>query len=291
MALHFKNIALYVKKNNINIKEPLLELLQVLRENQCNIVLDDVCKELAAEYDCPDIEDNKIDLTLSLGGDGSLLQIARKTFKQGIPLLGINVGKLGFLADISTQQLQTLVEILHGEYCIDERQVLEVSLLRDQVVIEELNAINEVVLFNGNIARLMDFKVFVDEHFVISPRADGIIVATTTGSTAYALSAGGPILCPGSRNLVMVPICAHSLSARPIVINDTSHICIQTSSKQHIMYKISCDGQVHIDVQPQDEIKISKAAHTLKLLHPKNYNYYDLLRGKLGWYHETIKPH
>lgn len=286
----FTRIGLYSKPEGSAIKESLKALFAFLEDRHKHVILFET--ETAALLDIP--IQNKIlprkelgehcDLIIVIGGDGSLLKAGRAIVDYNVPILGINRGNLGFLADIKPEQLETyLANILDGEYVEDERCLLHVEIIRNDKSIFSNKAINDVVLYNGDMARLMEFEIFIDNQFVMHQRSDGIITATPTGSTAYALSAGGPILYPALHAISLVPLYPHTLSSRPIVVQDSSLIRYLLPNKKNIQHKLACDGQIHAVLAPNDEIFIKKHNYSLKLIHPKNHNHFSLLRSKLGW--------
>ena len=176
-----------------------------------------------------------------------------------------------------------LTKILDGTYIEDERCLLNVEIIRNGKSIFSNKAINDVVLYNGDMSRLMEFEIFVDDQFVMHQRSDGIITTTPTGSTAYSLSAGGPILYPTLNAFTLVPLYPHTLTSRPIVIKDTSLIRYIIPGKEDIQHRLACDGQIHVSLSANDEIYIKKHINTLKILHSKEHNHFSLLRNKLGW--------
>lgn len=228
--------------------------------------------------------DAKRDVMIVVGGDGSLLSAGQIAIQHNIPVIGINRGNLGFLTDISPHDFaEQLDQVLQGAYIREERSLLAMSIYENDTIFFETQAINDVVLSRGNETRLVTFDVFVNEQFVSHYRSDGLIVATPTGSTAYALSAGGPILHPQLNAMVIVPMFSHSFSARPLVVDDKSELRIQISAQNDMPLQISSDGHCSYSVAPGQSIRIQKSKQHLQLLHPKDYRYYDTLRIKLGW--------
>lgn len=221
-------------------------------------------------------EDNipkNIDLIIVVGGDGSLLHAASCALNKQLPILGINRGKLGFLTDINPTELHKISEVLAGHYSIEERFLLKTPFG---------NALNDVVLLPSD-AQLIEFDIRINNQFVCQQRADGLIIATPTGSTAYALSGGGPILHPHLDAVVLVPMFPHTLSSRPIVINSDSKIELIISEHTRTGANISCDGQQRIPVPAGTRIVIEKFDKKLQLIHPNDYDYFATLREKLGW--------
>ncbi|EIJ67849.1 MULTISPECIES: NAD(+) kinase [Pasteurellaceae] len=223
-------------------------------------------------------------LVIVIGGDGNMLGHARELCKYDIPLIGINRGNLGFLTDIDPKNAYAQLQAcLNGEFFVEERFLLEASIQRNGEIIAKGEAINELVIHPAKIAHMIDFQVFIDDKFAFSQRSDGLIVATPTGSTAYSLSAGGPILTPQLNAIALVPMFPHTLSSRPLVIDGNSKISINFADYNVANVEISCDSQFTLDVHSTDIVHIQKTPHKLRLLHLHNYNYYNVLSSKLGW--------
>ncbi len=224
------------------------------------------------------------DLVIVVGGDGSMLKTARELVDSHVPLLGINRGHLGFLTDIRPTETHTRVPpILAGEYTLENRFLLHAEVFREDKPIGSSNAVNDIVLYPGEIARMIQFELYMDQQFVYSQRSDGLIVSTPTGSTAYSLSGGGPILAPQTDTIVLVPMCPHTLTSRPIAVNKEKVIDIVISESNPHNPKLSCDGQVIISLQPGDRIRIKQYPIEMHLVHPLDYDYFEVLRTKLGW--------
>lgn len=222
------------------------------------------------------------DLAIVMGGDGTLLNIARELVDHQVPLIGVNQGRLGFLADVALDTMcGTLDEMLSGHYVAEERIMLMASVERADDVLIAAYSFNDVVVSKSTLGRLIEFEVYIDNQFVYSQRADGLVVASPTGSTAYALSAGGPILHPTLEAVVLAPICPHTLSARPIAVN--SHDEIEINLIHADDARVHFDGQRHADLKIGDRVVIQRAPRTVRLLHPIGHNYYDTLRQKLHW--------
>lgn len=223
-------------------------------------------------------------LAIVIGGDGNMLGRARILAKYGIALIGINRGNLGFLTDIDPKNAYSQLEAcLKGEFFIEERFLLNVKVERNGEVISEGNAINEVVIHPAKIAHMFDFHVYIDDKFAFSQRSDGLIIATPTGSTAYSLSAGGPILTPQLNAITLVPMFPHTLSSRPLVIDGNSKISLRFADYITALLEANCDSQLPLEFQSDDIITVSKSPYKLHLLHLHNYNYYNVLSTKLGW--------
>jgi NAD+ kinase len=222
------------------------------------------------------------DLALVVGGDGTMLGIGRQLARYGVPLVGINQGRLGFITDIALEGYrEPLAAILRGVYAEEARALMAASVWRDGRCVFEATALNDVVVNRGGVASMIELRVEVDGHFVANQRADGLIIATPTGSTAYALSAGGPLLHPAIAGWLMVPIAPHTLSNRPVVVPCHSEIAVEIVSGR--------DASAHFDMQSLtsllhgDRIVVRRSEHALRLLHPVGWNYFDTLRRKLHW--------
>jgi NAD+ kinase len=224
----------------------------------------------------------RADVAIVLGGDGTMLYAARRLAEFGVPLAGVNQGRLGFMTDIARDEmLPGMVNLLAGRFAAESRVLLETGIWRAGAPVFRNLALNEVVVNKGDLGRMIEMRVEVDDEFLYLVRADGLIVATPTGSTAYALSADGPILHPGVSGIAIVPLCPHALSNRPITIADDSRVDITLVSSQH--GRVHVDGQARFDVQPGDCVRIARAPQAVTLLHPPGYNYYAMLREKLHW--------
>ena len=223
------------------------------------------------------------DLLLVLGGDGTLLSAARQAAPRGIPILPINLGSLGFLTSFTSQELYpALEETLAGHLVASERVMLHATLIRDGKTIDDQRVLNEVVINKGALARMIEVRLTINTQFVCRYRADGLIVATPTGSTAYSLSAGGPIVHPSVESIIVTPICPHTLSDRPIVVDDKCCVELSLTGPAESVY-LTLDGQKGIPMQSGDKVRISRAEERLKLIQPKRKSYYEILRSKLKW--------
>jgi NAD+ kinase len=224
------------------------------------------------------------DLVIVVGGDGSLLRGARELAKHHVPLLGVNRGRLGFLTDIMPEDIEIKVEeVLSGKYTLEERFLLDMSIKRGDINIANGDALNEVVLHPGQFIHMLQYEIYVDGYFVTTQSSDGIIVSTPTGSTAYSLSGGGPLMHPKLDAIVLVPMNPHTLSSRPMVVAGDSQIVIRVGEHSRAAPMVSCDGHSHFEMCLGDEIHIAKKPDLLKLLHPEDYNFYERCRTKLGW--------
>lgn len=224
-------------------------------------------------------------LAIVIGGDGNMLGRARVLAKYNIALIGINRGNLGFLTDIDPKntyaQLEACLE--QGEFFVEERFLLEAKIEHANKIVAQSNAVNEAVIHPAKIAHMIDFHVYINDKFAFSQRSDGLIVSTPTGSTAYSLSAGGPILTPNLNAIALVPMFPHTLTSRPLVIDGDSKISIRFAEHNTSQLEVGCDSQIALGFTPDDVVHIQKSEHKLRLLHLKNYNYYNVLSTKLGW--------
>lgn len=285
----FKRVILYARQYRANrdVNETLLRVVDYLESQHIDTFIDD---ETASSFglELPILArenmGKKQDLIVVVGGDGSLLSAARMAVKVNVPVIGINRGRLGFLTDISPQNFEAqLGAVLAGEYTEERRFLLHTRIHDEKTIYFQGDALNDVVLARGNETHLIEFEVYINQQFVSNYRSDGLILATPTGSTAYALSAGGPIMHPQLNAIVMVPMFSHSLSSRPLVIDGQVQIEIRIGKNNANDLQISCDGHESRIVKPGQHVTVEKNAQQLRLLHPSEYHYYDTLRMKLGW--------
>ena len=285
---HFKRIGLLGSLNVPEVKDSLRKLEEFLRSQHCDVIFEQQAASLVdldVEHSLP-AEDflSAIDLAIVVGGDGSMLSACRKMASSNVPLLGINLGRLGFLTDITPDEIVDRVKpVLEGEYKQSKRFMLSTTITREGVEIGSQTALNDVVLHPGMSVRMMAFELYVDGEFVYSQSSDGLIVATPTGSTAYALSAGGPIMFPELDAMVVVPLNPHTLSSRPIALQGSAKIEIKVSSRNELHPLVTCDGQNDLKTEPGDIISIEKHPGAISLIHPKDHNFYSVCRSKLGW--------
>jgi NAD+ kinase len=224
-----------------------------------------------------------VDLVLVLGGDGTMLSVARLVCEKGIPILGINLGGLGFITEVKRSELfDSLERVFSGEYSIEERLMLNAYVERHGERIAGYTTLNDVVINKGALARIIDLETFVDKRYVTTFRSDGLIVSTPTGSTAYCLSAGGPILFPTLESIVLIPICPHTLTNRPIVLPDTVNIQITLRSLVEDVF-LTLDGQVGFSLRQNDSVIVEKSPHKTSLLIPFERDFFEVLRTKLRW--------
>ena len=284
--LRFSHVVIVGKYQAPGSRSAVEEIAHFLHDEGCDVSLE---KETAAntglgQYPALVVAaiGRACDLGLVVGGDGTMLGIGRQLARYGVPLVGINQGRLGFMTDIPFDcYRETLRPMLRGEFTEDARALMAATVWRDGHCVFEATALNDVVVNRGGVASLIELRVEVDGHFVANQRADGLIIASPTGSTAYALSAGGPLLHPGIDGFVMVPIAPHTLSNRPVVIPAQSEIALEIVSGR--------DASANFDMQSLtsllhgDRIVVRRSEHALRLLHPVGWSYFDTLRKKLHW--------
>lgn len=284
----FENIGLIAKRGDVKVKDCLKILINFLLKRHKYILIDTASASLLSPIDLNivaniEILGHRCDLIIVIGGDGTLLQAARLLATHDVCLLGINLGRLGFLTDISPLEMEKyLGEILDGAYDSEDRFLIYAEVYRDQQYLSCCNALNDIAIHRGNISHLLTFETTINGHFVNCQCADGLVVATPTGSTAYALSAGGPIIHPSLNALVLVPICPHTLSSRPLVINGDSCIKITISYDRIEQAQLNGDGVLCQTLIPGDYIIIEKRQY-IRLIHPQKHDHYAMLRAKLGW--------
>ena len=287
----FNRVALIGRYQSDDIAESLIEIAQFLGKRGVSVLVEErsVRPEAASGFELASMEriGDEADLAVALGGDGTMLGAARELAPREVPLVGINYGRLGFITDIGLGAWrQALASILEGHYESEERTLLTARVVRDQEVIWTELALNDVVVNRSSRTGMIELQVHVDDLYMYSQRADGLIVATPTGSTAYALSANGPILHPQIKGIVLVPVAPQSLSNRPIALPDDVTITIRVVEGREP--RVAGDMQVFSDLQVGDDIIVQRAPFTTRFLHPPGYSYFATLRGKLNW-HEL--PH
>ncbi|QTF91586.1 NAD(+) kinase [Halomonas sp. BM-2019] len=284
----FRNIGLIGRLGSAKVVDTLKRLIRFLDERDYHVIIEDRTATVLLDHGHPEASRRMLgelcDLVIVVGGDGSLLGAARTLCHSGTLVLGVNRGRLGFLTDISPDELETRVgEVLDGRFEVEERFLLDAELYRDGTLMGSGDALNEVVLHPGKAVRMIEFELFIDGQFVYSQRSDGLIIATPTGSTAYSLSGGGPIMHPKLDALTLVPMFPHTLSSRPIVIDAASEIRIHIGETNQTYPHISCDGQTRAVAKPDDVLVIRRKSQRVQLVHPLDHNFFGVLRSKLGW--------
>ncbi len=286
MKFPFQNVALIGKHNAPEIAVPLSRLAGFLTSRGLTVVVDSLTaahlKDSPYQAMTLDEMGRAVDLAIVLGGDGTMLNIARTLSPCHIPLVGVNQGRLGFLSDLTLDNMQdTIAAMLEGKFITEQRLLITARVLRDDAEIFRASAFNEVVVHRNNIGSMIEFEVRIDDEYLYNQRADGLIIATPTGSTAYAMSSGGPILHPGLDVLELVPVCPHTLSNRPLVVKSSSEIEILLHRTGDMSVRF--DSHTSYELQLHDKIIVTRHPDTACLLHPAGHSYYHTLREKLLW--------
>lgn len=284
----FRNIGVIGRMGSVKVVETLRRLKTYLLNENYQVILEENTATMLPGHGLQ-VATKKLmgeicDLVIVVGGDGSLLGAARDLAKANVPLLGVNRGRLGFLTDISPDELEVRVgQVLQGDYIEEQRFLLDAHVKRGGTPLAYGTCLNDIVLHPGHSTRMIGFDLYIEGQFVYSQRSDGLIVSTPTGSTAYSLSAGGPIMHPKLDAVVLVPMFPHTLSSRPIVVDGSSEIKIVIGEDNEIYPQVSCDGQTDMTCAPGDTITIHKKPFKVRLIHPTTHNFYATCREKLGW--------
>jgi len=284
----FHTIGLIGKFGDPNVAETLDQIAAYLRQRQLRVLLDESSARLipdsGLEVASRAAIGEQCDLAIIMGGDGTMLNAARSLVNYEVPILGVNLGRLGFLADVSPAKTpHSLDQVLAGQFREARRSLLHAQVIHGGHVASETDALNDVVIHKREVARMIEVDAFLDGRFLNAYRADGLIISTPTGSTAYALAGGGPIIHPGLEAVVLVPICPHTLTHRPIVVKADSVIEVVLNAANTTQTQITCDGQVSLAIEPGDRIVIRKKDRKVRLIHPISHDYFELLRAKLRW--------
>lgn len=288
MANQFSNISLIGKFKSRDGSEAVLDIARFLRGRGQEPWIEQSTAgrigRAANDFMMATYEEiaRKADLAIVIGGDGTLLNAARRLGERAVPLVGVNLGRLGFLTDLSrVDACRQLGEILDGRYCTESRAMLDAEVTRGGERIFHTIALNDVVVNRGSLGRMIELELMVDDVFVYNVRSDGMIIATPTGSTAYALAANGPILHPGVGGIALVPLCPHSLTVRPVTLPDSCRIEIVLMPPHDA--RIHFDGVTYCDARAGDRLRIARSSQEVRLLHPESYGYFAMLREKLHW--------
>ena len=287
MPTRFRHAALVGKYQSQGVRDVLEEIAAFLVAQGVQVSIDQRTAANTGIRRYPALEPAEIgaqcDLAVVLGGDGTMLGIARQLARFGLPLVGINQGRLGFITDVSVgHYAEVLAPMLAGDYEIEHRSMLDGSVQREGRPIFEAFAMNDVVVSRAPTSSMIELKISIGDEFIANQRADGLIIASPTGSTAYALSAGGPILHPGIAGWVLVPIAPHTLSNRPIVLPDVGDVTIEIVAGRDA--SVNFDMQSLAALQPGDRVRVRRSQHQVRFLHPRGWSYYATLREKLHWY-------
>ena len=282
----FGCVALIGKYQSAEVGESLRMLARWMLSSGRRVLIEQESSGVLADGSFEVADFDKIgrsaDLAVIIGGDGSLISAARKLAPHDVPLVGVNQGRLGFLTDVARSTMLSAMEsLMHGQFRAERRALLQASILRDGKMLFSALALNDVVLSKGDLGRMIEFEVRVDDEFVYSQRSDGLIIATPTGSTAYSLSANGPIVHPSLGGMLIVPLCPHALSSRPIALADTSVLNIRLFARHDA--RAHFDGQEHFNLQGDDGLRIERSPYHVTLMHPPGYSYFAMLREKLRW--------
>lgn len=293
MSQEFNHIGIIGRIGSDLVLESVKNIAAFLLKRQLQVILEEEIAELWPHHGLqvsPRIMIGKMcDLVIVVGGDGSMLGAARCLAKHGVPVVGVNRGGLGFLTDISPTEIEEKIgEVLDGKYIVEERFLLDTVVKRGEEIVGRGSAFNDVVVSSGGAARMIEFETYIDDRFVYSQRSDGVIVSTPTGSTAYSLSGGGPIMHPKLDALVMVPMFPHTLTSRPIVVDGNSEIRITLGADNQRKALVTCDGHLRIKAAPGDTVYIYKKSNRLKMIHPVDHSFYAVCRDKLGWGHKLV---
>lgn len=286
MKKPFKNVALIGKYNAPEMRDNVLAMAEFLAAEQLDVFVEEQtakhCNIAGYQLLSMSVIGERVDLAVVLGGDGTMLAVSRQLANSDIPLIGVNQGRVGFLTDVSSaNMLAEMRKIILGEFSIEQRILLTATVMRNGQVVSHGRAMNDVVVNKSGMSRLIELEVNIDGQFVHKQRSDGLILATPTGTTAYALSAGGPILHPTLDAITLVPICPHTLSNRPIAINSSSKVEITLVHAEDAA--VHLDGQLQIDLMIGDKVLVERDQQTVSLLHPVGHSHYDMLRQKLNW--------
>lgn len=284
----FKRVGLITNSGVKAIQKTLKEVLDFLATREQMVILDSCCSELLENHGLDVYPADELaqhcDLVIAIGGDGTMLMAARILCDSDTPLLGINLGHVGFLSDIPADDIEkNMDQILNGHYIEDVRFLLRGQVFRGDACICEEYAMNDVIIQKWNIARLVELETHINGSFVHRHRSDGMIVSSPTGSTAYALSGGGPVMHPSLDALVLVPICPHSLTNRPIVVDGNSCIEIVVGTKEIDQARLTVDGEARLELAPGDRVRVKKKDKKIRLIHPLEHDQFHILREKLHW--------
>ena len=289
MAQEFATIGILAKKHDDGVRQTLNNLIADLKRRDKRVLLDEGHATTAGDdvETCPrEALGARCDLVVVVGGDGTLLDAGRAVAAAETPLLGVNLGRLGFMVDVlPAEMIATLDDIFAGRFIAESRLMLAARIVKADGTPQSktFQAINECVIRNQAFARVLDFDTYMNGDFISHHRADGMVVATPTGSTAYALSGGGPVLHPGLNALALVPICPHTLSDRPLIVDANHEIEIRVADTLDGAALFTSDGQVSQPLGAGDRVRIQRGPHDLHLIHPPGYDYFNILRNKLQW--------
>lgn len=282
MKNSFKNIAIYSSKKERRVNHIIHQLIEILNNLKLNVLMPNssAFSKISKQKTYSDSYIiKKADLLIAVGGDGTLLSSARMFGSKGLPLLGINLGNLGFLTDIAPIEITSSIkDVIQGKFNEDKRILLKTCINKTP---QENIALNEIVIHSGAVAQLIEYELFLNNEFVFRQKADGLIVSTSTGSTAYSLSGNGPIVHPDVKAITLLPMFPHSLNTTSLVVDDSTDIKIKILGKRKA--KLSLDSHNYLNLNINDEVEITKNNEEVTLIHPLTHNFYSACRTKLGW--------
>lgn len=280
-----QTVGIYAKANHSEAPRLAQDICSRLQQRGVGFLLEPWLGEVlgsdfvASQEEIP----QRANLIIVLGGDGTLISVARQVNDLGIPILGVNLGSLGFLTEITRQELPAMLEaVLAGKYEISDRMMLDVEIQRRGQTVDKHTLLNDVVINKGTLARIIDMETWVDDNYLTTFKADGLIISTPTGSTGYNLAAGGPIIYPGINSLVVTPICPHMLTNRPLIVPSSSVVAIDVSFADDVVY-FTGDGQIGANLEAGDRVEVRQSAARTHLVKSPNRDYYEILRTKLSW--------
>lgn len=285
----FNRVGLVARVSNPQIAESLRRVCDYLASRGASVLLEEKTAAMLGEGPGARLEllGAGCELVVAVGGDGNILNTARAMAPHGVPILGVNRGRLGFLADVSPDEIEArLGEVLSGNYTTEEHFLLE-GVVEGEA--ETPSALNEILVHSANMPKMIEMDLYADDMFVYNQHSDGLIVSSPTGSTAYALSAGGPIMHPSLDAIALVPMFPHALTSRPLVIPGDSEIRIRIAADTDVNAKISFDSHFEFQIKPGESITIRKKQERLALVHPSGHSFYGVCRSKLDWASNTIK--
>lgn len=278
-------ISVFPNLNNDGVEDLAKDVINVLLNLDVDVFVPDTCKielnDCNVSFDSYDTVMNKCNFAIAIGGDGTTLNVAKKASFQGKPVLGINAGRLGFMSGLERDELQLLKNLVNGDYKTDERLMLKAQVIRNGEVLSEHHCLNDVVISRGNFARLIDVNIICDGRNVSNTRSDGVIFSTPTGSTAYSMAAGGPVVSPDANCIVATPICPHSLMNRSIIFSTDKELIVKACSDKNNSSMLTADGQEAVELLPDCEVSVTVSELKAKLIKLKPENFYEILNKKL----------
>ena len=280
-----KKIGIYAKKNHPDAEKIASDICERLKREQIEVFLEDSLAEQIGQVngyageEIPEL----VDLIIVLGGDGTLISVARRVAEQNIPIVGVNLGRLGFLTEITRDELPEMLEqLIADDYQVSDRMMLDALIHRNDKVVGKFTVLNDVVINKGALARIIDMETYVDGRYLTSYKADGLIISTPTGSTGYNLAAGGPIIYPDINSLLITPICPHMLTNRPIMVWSRSVIEINVKFEDDVVF-FTADGQIGHKLLPGDRVEVRRSESRTRLVSSPSKDYFEILRTKLSW--------